>query len=136
MKKLFLMFILVLSKVICASPSQADWKRITKGSNGHVFYINTLSIEEKEGKVYFWQLIDYLKPDEYGDLSAQIYIESDCVNLRLRWINFSYHKAPMGIDNTIKKKPNKDLSRWQVPSPYSASKAVLDFVCSNTGITL
>lgn len=123
-------------KAIFILSAEEDWKKVTTGSNGYVFYINLLSIEERDRKVYFWQLIDYIKPDEYGDLSAKIYIESDCVNLRYKWIAFSYHKKPMGMDSAIKKKPTKNLSFWQSALPHSTSKAILDYVCNSIGVTI
>ena len=136
MNKLFLLVILIIFKLIVILQAQGHWKKVTTGSNGYVFYINLLSIEESDSKVYFWQLIDYIEPDEYGDMSAKIYIESDCVNLRYKWITFSYHKESMGRDSTVQKKPTKNLSRWQVASPHSTSKSILDYVCNYTGITL
>ena len=136
MKKLFSLVILIFFKLIFILPGQEHWKKVTTGSNGYDFYINLLSVEERASKVYFWQLINYIKPDEYGDMSAKIFIESDCVNLRYKWIAFSYHKEPMGKDSSIKKKPTKNLSRWQVASPHSTAKSILDYVCNSVGIAI
>ena len=136
MKVFFLLVIFFFFKVTFLLPAKDHWEKVTIGSNGYVFYINLLSIEEKGSKIYFWQLIDYLNPDEYGDMSAKIYIESDCVNLKYKWISFSYHKMSMGKDTTELKKPTKDLSRWQTALPNSTSKSILDYVCNSTGITL
>ena len=136
MKNLFLLFLLMFLKAIVILYAQEHWKKITTGSNGYVFYVNISNIEESAKRVYFWQLIDYINPDEYGDMSAKIHIESDCINLRYKWIAFSYHKESMAKDIAEQKKPTKNLSRWQIASPHSTSKAIIDYVCSSTGITL
>ena len=136
MKNLSLLFLLIFLKEIVILHAQEHWKKITTGRNGYVFYINILNIEENAKRVYFWQLIDYINPDEYGDMSAKIYIESDCINLRYKWIAFSYHKESMARDKAVQKKPTKNLSRWQIASPQSTSKAIMDYVCSSKGITL
>ena len=136
MKNLYLLILLIFLKAIVILHAQENWKQITTGSNGYVFYINISSIDERAKRVYFWQLIDYINVDEYGDMSAKIYIESDCINLRYKWITFSYHKESMAKDTAVQKIPTKNLSRWQVASPYSTSKAILDYVCNSTGVTL
>ena len=136
MIKLLLIFILLFLKIILVSALQAGWYKVTEGSNGQVFYVDLERIEQKRGSVFFWQLIDYRRVDEYGDLSAKIYIKTDCTNLKLKWIKISYHKKAMGTDNTKELKPSNKISEWQYPSPYSTSKAVLDYVCNVTGIIL
>jgi len=42
----------------------------------------------------------------------------------------------MAKDITVQKKPTEYLSRWQRASPHSTSKAILDYVCNSTSITL
>tara|TARA_Y100001970_G_scaffold291587_1_gene429332 strand:+ start:1440 stop:1889 length:450 start_codon:yes stop_codon:yes gene_type:complete len=116
--------------------ANADWTKVTESNNGQVFYVNMLSISEEKGRVFFWELIDYKKEDEYGDLSAKIYVEGDCENLRFKWLKLSYHKDPMGKDQSQNQAPSKIVSYWQHPRLNSTSMKVLSFVCENKGITL
>ena len=136
MNKIFILTTLVFFKITFISAVQVHWQKITIGSNGYVFYINLLNIKEIQNKVYFWQLIDYLRPDEYGDMSAKIYIESDCINLKYKWLSFSYHKESMAKDIAIQNKPSKNLSHWQTASPSSTSASVLEYVCNSLGVVL
>ena len=94
------------------------------------------NITESRGLVYFWELIDYNKKDEYGDKSAKIYIEGDCINFKFKWIKLSYHKDKMGKDYAKVQNPSHLVSDWQYPMQNSTSMVVLDFVCKNKGITL
>ena len=94
------------------------------------------TILEQKGRVFFWELIDYKKKDEYGDLSAKIYIEGDCKNFRFKWLKLSYHKDSMGKDNAKNQEPSRVVADWQHPKRNSTSMKVLDYVCSNKGILL
>ena len=94
------------------------------------------NIIEQKGHVFFWELIDYSEKDEYGDLSAKIFIEGDCKNYRFKWLKLSYHKDEMGKDNAVHKKPSDLLAGWQKPALDSTSMLVLDFVCKNKGVVL
>tara|TARA_E500000331_G_scaffold315785_1_gene325996 strand:- start:686 stop:1117 length:432 start_codon:yes stop_codon:yes gene_type:complete len=114
----------------------AGWTKVTESNNGEVFYVDMENIMERRDKVLFWELIDYKIKDKYGDLSAKIYVEGDCKNLKFKWLRLSYHKDAMGKDNVIDKKPSKFISDWQHPKQNSTSMTVLNFVCKNKGITL
>ena len=46
-------------------------------------------------------MIDYKFKDEYGDLSAKIYIKADCIKMRFKWLKLSYHKDSMGKDMVL-----------------------------------
>ena len=115
---------------------KADRKKITQSSNGQSFYVDMETIIESKGFVYFWELIDYKKEDEYGDKSAKIYIEADCTNYKFKWIKLSYHKDAMAGDDVKVQSPSNIVSDWQFPNKNSTSMIVLDFVCKNKGITL
>ena len=115
---------------------EAEWNKVTKGNNGHTFYVNVVEINDDSGHVFFWKLINYSEPDQYGDLSAKIYIKADCKSFRLKWLNISYHKYQMAEDVAKIKKASKNHSNWQEPSPNSTAQTVLDYVCESTGIIL
>ena len=135
--KLILKIIIILFLFIKLSFSlETNWIKITKGENGHTFFIDENSLIEEEGYIYFWELINYNKPDEFGDLSAKIYIKGDCKNFRFRWRKLSYHKKTMAKDEQELKDPSYLVSDWQYPSQSSASKTVLDHACNIQGVFL
>ena len=73
-------------------------------NNGQTFYVDLQTIHEKEGQIFFWELIDYKFQDD-GDLSAKIFIQGDCSKLRFKWLKLSYHKDSMGRDMVVDQKP-------------------------------
>ena len=108
----------------------AKWEKVTEGFNGQGFYVDIEKIQENDNFIYFWQLIDYLKPDEYGDLSARIFIEANCKNFSFRWLYLAYHKEAMGADQARVVQASKVVSKWQSPYSETTSKAVLEYVCN------
>ena len=86
--------------------------------------------------IFFWQLIDYVNTDEYGDLSAKIFIQGDCNKFIFRWKQLSYHKQAMARDNVIADKPSSSVSGWQYPKYGTTSYKVLEHVCKNKGLLL
>ena len=74
MKKLFLIFTLLFSTLMFSTPSYAEWTKVGSNVEGDVFYVDFDRIRKHEGYVYFWELIDYLKPTKFGDLSNKNYL--------------------------------------------------------------
>ena len=128
--------ILLFTYMFCTNNLASDWTKVTIGQNGHTFFINMNKVIENRGFIYFWQLINYNKKDEYGDLSAKIYIQGDCKNFKFKWLRISYHKMIMGQDEVNLDQPSKLVSGWQFPVTGSTSYAVLDHVCNNKGLLL
>jgi hypothetical protein len=85
-------------------------------------------IRKHGGYVYFWQLLDYLKPTKHGTLSAKLYKQGDCRLFRFKGLSYSFHKEPMGggtseTDNV----PDKE---WTYPSPEAVNETILKKICS------
>ena len=136
MRNKVLKIILLFTCVLSANALSTEWTKVTKGQNGHTFYIDMKKLSEHNGFIYFWQLINYNEKDEYGDSSAKIYVQGDCSTFKFKWLMVSYHKMMMGQDEVMLAKPSKLVSGWQFPSAGSTSYVVLDHVCKNKGLLL
>ncbi len=131
-------FIIVILSVFlfCLGTKSRDWTEITKGQNGHIFFVDMENLYIHKGYIYFWQLINYNDQDEYGDMSAKIYVKAECEVFKFKWLKVSYHKMSMAKDYVKPNNPSKLVSEWQFPSIGSTSYAVLDHVCKNKGLLL
>ena len=136
MRNSTLTLILLFTFLVCLSTKAKEWTKITKGQNGHIFYVNMGNLDENKGYIYFWQLINYNDQDEYGDMSAKIYVKAECEVFKFKWLKVSYHKMLMGKDYVKPDNPSKLVSGWQFPIIGSTSYAVLDHVCKNKGLLL
>ena len=126
MKKLILVLYALLFCVILSPLSNADWKQMWN-SLGDTYYVEFDRIRKQNGYIYYWQLLDYLKPDEYGHFSSKAYTQGDCKMFRFKFLNSSLHKERMGseageVDNT----PDNE---WTYPFPNSVFKDNLKSVC-------
>ena len=114
--------------VMFSSTSFAEWKKVSKNVDGTTFYVDFERIRKHDGYVYFWQLGDWLKPNEDGDLSTKIYIQGDCKKFRYKYLSGSSHKEPMG-GGEIRLTSNTPDKNWRYPPPDSVAETILKSVC-------
>ena len=127
MKKLI--FTLLFTTLVFSSPTYAGWMEIIKG-NGITFYVDFDKIKKKDGYVYYWELGDYLKPNEFGDLSAKVYREVDCKLFRFKVLGDSYYTEPMGRGTPSASSNVADKEWSDLRTLNSAAHSVLKKVCS------
>ena len=121
-----LLTVLVLS--LLPTPVFADWKKVGESVNGDTFYVDFERIRKHGGYVYWWYLIDRLKPTKTGKLSVKMYRQGDCKLFRFKVLSDSYYKEPMGggTPYTSSNKPDKE---WRDPPPNSSGEEILKRIC-------
>ena len=107
------------------STSFAGWTKVSENVDGDTFYVDFERIKKHDGYVYYWYLIDYLKPT-FGDLSAKTYNQGDCKTFRYKWLSMSFHREPMGGGTGKDEKPDKE---WRYPPPDTVIETILKSVC-------
>ena len=128
MKRITMLFTLLVSTVMFSSPSYAEWTKVYENVSGDTFYVDFERIRKHGGYVYYWRLRDGLKPSKQGTLSAKVYHQGDCKLFRYKSLSYSFHKEPMGRGTgNIDNKPDKE---WNYPSPNSVIEDILKKVCS------
>ena len=85
-------------------------------------------IRKHDGYVYYWTLVDYLKPDKDGDWSEKNYIQVDCKLFRFKILSGSFHKEPMGRGTPETVTPKNP--QWEYPSPNSVHESHTESVCN------
>ena len=128
MRKLTLILTtLIFFSLMFSSTSFAGWTKVSENAIA-TNYVDFERIKKHDGYVYWWELNDWLEPNETGDLSAKSYIQGDCKKFRYKNLSWSFHKGSMGggeislTSNT----PDKD---WNYPPPDSSTEIVLKVVC-------
>ena len=121
-----LLTVLVLS--LLSTPVFAEWTKVEENVDGYTFYVDFERIRKHGGYVYFWELLDYLKPSESGVLSHKTYAQGDCKLFRYKDLSHSFHNEPMGLGTGVTvNKPDKE---WSYPPPNSSGEITLKLVCS------
>ena len=125
MRKLLTLTVLVLT--VFSTPVFADWTKLGVNVDGNTNYVDFERIRKHGGYVYWWGLTDYLKPTEQGHLSYKLYLQGDCKLFRYKYLNWSFHKEPMGRGTGLmENRPDKE---WRFPLPNSGNEHVLKSVC-------
>ena len=129
MKTLSILLTLIFT-VMVPSPSLAEWKKLGENVNGNTVYVDFERIRKHDGYVYFWDMIDYLKPTEHGHLSNKAYRQGDCKLFRYKYLSGSFHKEPMGGGSGGVSEPPERHKGWKYPPPDSTSEHTLKTVCA------
>jgi hypothetical protein len=125
MKKLTIL----LFSVLISFNSYGEWTKVSDNAIGDTTYIDTSTIKERNGYVYWWELMDYLVPTEQGYLSGKALTQNDCYMYRSKTLSFSAYKQPMGgvgIGHTI----NPSNPEWDYRPPGSMGSSVIEYGCN------
>ena len=104
-----------------------NWKKLVTTRSGNTFYLDFQTTKKIGENVYYWYLVDYLKPSSSGYLSSKVYIEGDCKLLRLKGLSYSFHKEPMGEGKGDIETPKEP--KWIYPSPKTINQGMVKLVC-------
>jgi len=123
MKKL----LILLFSILISFNSYGEWEKITSNDNGSSFYLESDTIKQNSGYIYWWLLTDYLKPID-GDLSTEVYVQTDCSIAREKHLSFTSYSKSMG--RGIRTSTFEPPDKWMYPNPGSVSKKFLDYICN------
>ena len=122
MKKL----LVLLFSILISFNSYGEWIRITENTSGSSFYLDLDTIKQHNGYVYWWLLSDYLKPID-GDMSTELYIQTDCAIAREKHLSFNSYDKPMGSGSKTSSFTPPD--KWHYPTLGSVGRIKLDYIC-------
>ena len=129
MKTLLTTFTLVFT-LMFSSTSFAKWTEGTTSERGDTFYLDYEGIRQHDEFVFFWLLMDFLKPNEGGNLSFKRYHQGDCKLFRMKFLSYVLHQQPMGRD--VGTALTEEDPKWYFPSPKSYDEHLLTRVCRAT----
>ena len=105
------------------------WAIITDDIDGNSYYIDTNSINKRDGFVYYWELVDYVEKNQSGDMSDKAYYQGSCEQSRVKLLSVTYYNKPMANGAQKKHIPSNPI--WDFPL-YESSVGgyLLNFVCN------
>ena len=118
-------FLFIFSTTNCFA--DFNWKKIGSTTSGHVSYVDLSSIKKVDNNVFFFRLMDYVKPTNQGDLSSKIYFEVNCLDLSFRYIKDFYYKEPMGNGEY---RIFDEIGEWENNTKGSIGETTREFVCN------
>ena len=121
MKKVIVIILLTYSIIGFA----ARWEEITQGYDGNSIYIDLDSIEKKESRVYYSNLIDFLKTKQKS-YSVVSKFKVDCGEEQMSWLSTTFYSQPMGKGEIVSKSTIRQI---RLPQTDGIARAELVFVC-------
>ena len=123
MKKL----LILLFSLLVSFNSYGEWKEIAEGAkSSDITYVDINSIRERNGYVYWWEMVDYLKPSKFGHMSDKSYGYVDCNSMSYQYLQMTFYKHSKGLGETETITPT---SGWHYAPPDSTAGKLLDYVC-------
>ena len=107
--KILLTISTLVFTVMFSSISWGEWTKVSKNVNGTTYYVDFDRIKKHSGYVYYWYLLDKLKPDKWGFLSDKTYAQGACNLFRYKWLGISYHTQPIGGGTGDIQEPLKNI---------------------------
>lgn len=126
--RLNLTFAFLIATLTFTTPSYGDWKFIGISKNGDTLYLDVNRIRKDNGLIYFWDLEDYIKPDDDLSLSSITFRRGDCNIMKFNYLSISAFDQPMGRGKRIYT-ANFNDEDWKYPPPGSLGEFVLETAC-------
>ena len=121
MKKISILLLILLSL-----NAYSEWKFHSSSLQGDTFHIHQDTIKKDGDYVYFWYMKSYLMPNNFGDFSSKVFVQGDCINVRLKYLIYVWYKEPMG--RGLGEKSEKASNR-EYPSADSVVIVLLSDAC-------
>ena len=125
MKKITLLLVIIFT-FLFSTTSWGDWTFVVETVYGNKFYYDKDRIRKSGKYLYFWELVDYLKPLQ-GALSVTSYTELDCSIFRFKNLKFMFFNKSMGEGKmTGDLFPKED---WNYPKPNTFLETMYNKIC-------
>ena len=101
------------------------WEKIAEDYDENPIYIDLDSIEKKESRVYYSNLIDFLKTKQKS-YSVVSKFKVDCGEEQMSWLSTTFYSQPMGKGEITSKSTVKQI---RLPQTDAIARAELLLVC-------
>ena len=122
------MLLVIIFTFLFTNTSWGEWSYVEEDVyNGDKFYYDKDRVRKNGKYIYFWFLIDSLKPLERGDFSLTRYLQLDCSIFRYKSLKEITYKKSMGEGEMTSDftPPNE----WKYPKPNTSKEFMLKKVC-------
>ena len=115
--------------LVSESENNHEWTKVQKTNSGRDGYVDLVNLKKDGDHMYYWDLIDYGKPDQYGDSSNTVYWRVNCITLASKMIKQLYYKGPMatGAAQSIPIKSHQ--KGWGIFDPGTFGDKAARMVC-------
>jgi len=123
-----LKILIILFLIVVSFSSNGEWVKTGVNSDGEIDYFDIDRVLKIDGYLYYWILIDYPQPSEWGDRSVIIQMKGDCDLNRVKYLLYIFSKEPMGKGKKELSNPSKP--EWKDLSLGGGARYQLDLICN------
>ena len=105
--------LVLLFSLLISFNSYGEWTRIINNIEGDVIYVDNQTIKSVSNMRYYYQLLDYVSPTEFGDLSDTAYKQIDCKTYKGKLLSVNYYSEPLGRGNPTEGSGPRPNSKWK-----------------------
>jgi hypothetical protein len=122
--------LVIIFSILISFNSYGEWTKVPSSLDRTV-YVDFDSIKVNM-HIYYWSLADYLKPDQFGDISSLILTELDCKPPRKRrTLSALYYTQPMGKGSPTL--TDNKAQEWRHLPRGSSGMDQMKIVCNYAG---
>ena len=127
MFKFFLTLIFLLFSQIEVN---AKFDKLFSGKDGSTFYLDFQTLSKNQEMRIITIMIDFLNPNESGDLSRTIKREINCQELMYRDLEVNFFKENLGKGELGRGSGSVNNPKWVFSPPGGSAGAIIKIVCN------
>ena len=126
MKKITILLVIIFT-FLFSTTSWGEWSYVDTTEDGSRYYYDKDGLRKGGKFLYFWELVDYIKPEKDGTFSITRYTELDCSTFRYKILKSLVHNKSMGEGKETEKwTPTWE---WYSVKPNTSKEFMLNKVC-------
>ena len=124
-------FNVILILLFVWRPCFGAWSEVARNIENTRYFLDFGKMQRVEPYTYAWLLVNYLEPDQSGDMSEVHYIKVHCGDVVYRTLKVLRFGGPMGLGNVTENFVPSNSLDWVPPKEGTAREAVITNACDS-----
>ena len=113
--------------------SYGEWTKVNMDVIGDSYYIDFSTVKVVGDYVNWWEMRDFIEPNDEGFMSSMYYIKGDCESTRTKFKSVLDYEGSMGTGDSQDMSGGlislEEIMEWRYPPPTSVAYANLNEIC-------
>ena len=124
-------FNIILILLFVWKPCFGGWSEVARNIENTRYFLDFEKMQRVEPYTYAWLLVNYLEPDQSGDISEVHYIKVHCGDVVYRTLKVLRFGGPMGLGNVTENFVPSNSLDWISAKEGTAREAVIRNACDS-----
>jgi len=127
-----IIFRFILSYFLIWNPCFAGWSEVARNIDFTRYFVDFGKMQLVEPYTYAWLLVNYLEPNQSGEMSEVQYIKVHCGDNVFRTLKILQYGGPMGLGNVTESFVPANSLDWVYAKSGTAREAVIKNICADS----